>query len=151
MLSFLFKLNDKNAPGNNMICNVNQLWHALAKTLSEKTAWALAMDRGVAMVSVNAGLVIGPGLSAADPYLRGAPEMYEDGVLVTVDIDFLADAHVAVYETPSAYGRYICFNRAVCNPEDAVKLAVMLSPSAPHTPPRFVKLDLARFCKSDVF
>uniref|UniRef100_A0A6V7QXT8 NAD-dependent epimerase/dehydratase domain-containing protein n=1 Tax=Ananas comosus var. bracteatus TaxID=296719 RepID=A0A6V7QXT8_ANACO len=116
-------------------CRKFKLWHALAKTLSEKTAWALAMDRGVAMVSVNAGLVIGPGLSAADPYLRGTPEMYEDGVLVTVDTDFLADAHVAVYETPSAYGRYICFNRAVCNPEDAVKLAVILSSSAPHPPP----------------
>ena len=79
-----------------------QLWHALAKTLSEKTAWALAMDRGVDMVAINAGLLTGPGLSSAHPCLKGVPEMYEHGVLVTVDADFLADAHVAAYEWPWA-------------------------------------------------
>jgi len=112
-----------------------QLWHALAKTLSEKTAWALAMDRGVDMVAVNAGLLTAPGLTAAHPYLKGAPDMYGAGVLATVDVDFLADAHVAAYECPTAYGRYLCFNNAVCRPEDAVKLAQMLSPAAPRSPP----------------
>ncbi|XP_008786341.2 cinnamoyl-CoA reductase-like SNL6 isoform X1 [Phoenix dactylifera] len=112
-------------------CRKFKLWHALAKTQAEKTAWALAMDRGVEMASVNAGLVVGPDTSLASPYLKGAPEMYEDGVLVTVDLNFLADAHLAVFETPSAYGRYLCFNRAVCRPEDAVKLAQMLSHASP--------------------
>lgn len=108
-----------------------QLWHALAKTSAEKTAWALAMDRGVDMVSVNAGLVTAPELSISSPYLKGAPQMYEDGVLVTVDVDFLVNAHIALYESPSAYGRYLCFSDAVCRPDDAVKLARMLSPGAP--------------------
>nr|CAD1818556.1 unnamed protein product [Ananas comosus var. bracteatus] len=112
------------------------LWHALAKTLSEKTAWALAMDRGVDMVSVNAGLVVDPMLSADNPYLKGAVEMYDDGVLVTVAIDFLADAHIAVYESPSAYGRYLCFDRSICRPEDTIKLAQMLSPPPPPTLPQ---------------
>ncbi|KAJ4778011.1 Dihydroflavonol 4-reductase [Rhynchospora pubera] len=116
-------------------CRKYKLWHALAKTLSEKTAWALAMDRDIDMVSINAGLVTGPGLSASNPYLKGTPEMYEDGVLVTVDVDFLADAHIAVYETPCAFGRYLCFNHAVCLPEDAVKLAQLLVPKAPCPPP----------------
>ncbi|KAL6905393.1 hypothetical protein ACP4OV_002994 [Aristida adscensionis] len=117
-------------------CRKFKLWHALAKTLSEKTAWALAMDRGVDMVAINAGLVTGgPGLTAAHPYLKGAPDMYDDGVLVTVDAAFAADAHVAAFESPTAYGRYLCFNNAVCRPEDAAKLAQMLSPSAPHSPP----------------
>ncbi|CAN6305749.1 unnamed protein product [Urochloa humidicola] len=116
-------------------CRKFKLWHALAKTLSEKTAWALAMDRGVDMVAINAGLLTAPELTAAHPYLKGAPDMYDAGVLVTVDADFLADAHVAAYESPTAHGRYLCFNNAVCRPEDAVKLAQMLSPSAPHSPP----------------
>jgi nucleoside-diphosphate-sugar epimerase len=105
----------------------------MAKTLSEKTAWALAMDRGVDMVAINAGLVTGTpaGLTAAHPYLKGAPDMYDDGVLVTVDVHVLADAHVAAYESPTAHGRYLCFDNAVCRPEDAVKLAHVLSPSAP--------------------
>ncbi|CAM0956032.1 unnamed protein product [Alopecurus aequalis] len=111
-------------------CRKLKLWHALAKTLSEKTAWALAMDRGVDMVAINAGLITGPGLSNAHPYLKGAVDMYDDGVLVTVDAEFLADAHMAVYECPTAYGRYLCFNNTVCRPEDAVEFAQMLSPSA---------------------
>ncbi|KAJ1296108.1 hypothetical protein BS78_01G273600 [Paspalum vaginatum] len=116
-------------------CRKFKLWHALAKTLAEKTAWALAMDRGVDMVAINAGLLTGPGLTAAHPYLKGAPDMYDGGVLVTVDVGFLADAHVAAYESPTAYGRYLCFDNAVCRPEDAVKLAQMLSPAAPRSPP----------------
>lgn len=119
-------------------CRKFKLWHALAKTLSEKTAWALAMDRGVDMVAINAGLLLaapGLGLTAAHPYLKGAPDMYDGGVLATVDVGFLADAHVAAYESPTAYGRYLCFSNAVCRPEDAVKLAQMLSPAAPRSPP----------------
>ena len=70
-----------------------QRWHALAKTLSEKTAWALAMDRGVDMVAINAGMLLaapgpglGLGLTAAHPYLKGAPDMYDGGILATVDV-----------------------------------------------------------------
>lgn len=53
-----------------------QLWYALAKTLSEKAAWALAMDRMLNMVSVNAGLVLGPAVAQQNPqvtmaYLQG--------------------------------------------------------------------------------
>ncbi|XP_065003599.1 cinnamoyl-CoA reductase 1-like [Musa acuminata AAA Group] len=116
-------------------CRTFKLWHALAKTLAEKTAWAMAMDRGVDMVAVNAGLVTVPGISVTSPYLKGAQRMYEGGVLVTVDVDFLVDAHVAVYESPSAYGRYLCFSDAVCRPHDAVKLAQLLSPYDAGAPP----------------
>ncbi|WOL07669.1 cinnamoyl-CoA reductase-like SNL6 [Canna indica] len=112
-------------------CRNNKLWHALAKTLAEKTAWALAMDRGVDMVSINAGLEMLPGISMTNPYLKGAMEMYQNGVLVTVDVDFLVNAHTAVYESSSVYGRYLCFNNVICRPLDAVKLAHVLSPNAP--------------------
>ncbi|KAK8944932.1 hypothetical protein KSP39_PZI008592 [Platanthera zijinensis] len=116
-------------------CKKFKLWHALSKTLSEKTAWALAMDRGVNMVSVNAGLILaGPELSPSNPYLKGAPEMYEDGVLVAVELELLVDAHICIFESSDAFGRYLCFNRAICRPEDAVKLAQMLSPSTPNPP-----------------
>nr|CAD1818659.1 unnamed protein product [Ananas comosus var. bracteatus] len=82
------------------------------------------MDRGVDMVSVNAGLVVDPMLSADNPYLKGAVEMYDDGVLVTVAIDFLADAHIAVYEryhqaSPNA------FPTAASNPSPSDELRVI--------------------------
>lgn len=140
---------DENTWSDLTFCRRFKLWHALAKTLSERTAWALAMDRGVDMVAINAGLLTGPGLTAGHPYLKGAPDMYDHGVLVTVDVDFLADAHIAAYECPTAYGRYLCFNNAICRPEDAAKLAQMLISSAaaprPPAPPRFLhRLPLLR-------
>ncbi|KAG9454502.1 hypothetical protein H6P81_007406 [Aristolochia fimbriata] len=113
------------------ICRKFKLWHALAKTMAEKTAWALAMDRGINMVSVNAGLLLGPRSSLSDPYLKGAAEMYEDGVLVTVEGRALVDAHLSVFEGPATFGRYLCFNRVINRPDDALKLAQMLSPETP--------------------
>lgn len=86
------------------------------------------MDRGVNMVCVNPGLMMVPDLSINNPYLKGTAEMYEDGVFVTVDLNFLVDAHICVFEDISSYGRYLCFDRVInCN-EDAFKLAKMLTP-----------------------
>ncbi|GER33486.1 NAD(P)-binding Rossmann-fold superfamily protein [Striga asiatica] len=109
-------------------CKKFKLWHGLSKTIAEKTAWALAMDRGVNMVSINAGLLMCPNLSIKDPYLLGAAEMFKDGVFVTVDLKFLVDAHICVFEDPSSYGRYLCFNRIINSSDDAVQLATMLLP-----------------------
>lgn len=84
------------------------------------------------MVSINGGLLMGQHLTITNPYLKGAAEMYENGVLVTVDLKFLVDAHICVFEDNSAYGRYLCFNRVInCN-RDALELARMLSPSSAH-------------------
>ncbi|XP_058104029.1 cinnamoyl-CoA reductase-like SNL6 [Magnolia sinica] len=117
-----------------IFCTNFKLWHALSKTLAEKTAWALAMDRGINMVSINAGLMTGPDLSIANAYLKGAAEMYEDGVFVTVDVKFLVDAHICVFEDPSTYGRYLCFNNVINRPEAAIKLAQMLTAVTPYPP-----------------
>lgn len=88
------------------------------------------------MVSINAGLLMGPDVSISNPYLKGAAEMYEDGVFVTVDLKFLVDAHICVFEDVSSYGRYLCFNHVVNRHEDALKLAQMLTPSSPILPQR---------------
>lgn len=112
-------------------CRKFKLWHALSKTVAEKTAWALAMDRGINMVSINGGLLMEPHLSVTHPYLKGAAEMYECGTFVTVDLNFLVDAHIRVFEDVSSYGRYVCFNHAINRHEDAIQLARTLTPSAP--------------------
>lgn len=88
------------------------------------------------MVSVNAGLLMGPDLTVTNPYLKGAAEMYEDGVFVTVDLDFLVEAHICIYEEISTNGRYLCFNHIINQTKDAVKLANMLSP-LPSSPQRY--------------
>ncbi|XP_059461284.1 cinnamoyl-CoA reductase-like SNL6 [Corylus avellana] len=58
-------------------CRKMKLWYALAKTQSEQAAWALAMDRMLNMVSINAGLVVGPSVTQQNPistmsYLQGS-------------------------------------------------------------------------------
>lgn len=77
---------------------------------------------------------MGPELSIANPYLKGAAEMYENGVFVTVDLKFIVDAHICVFEDISSYGRYLSFNNVInCN-RDALQLAHMLSQSSSTTP-----------------
>ncbi|KAL9256673.1 Cinnamoyl-CoA reductase-like SNL6-like protein [Drosera capensis] len=111
-------------------CQKFKLWHALSKTISEKSAWALAMDRGLNMVTVNAGLILSNDLSITNPYLKGAAEMYEDGVFVVTDLKFLVDAHICVFEDISAYGRYLCFNSVVNHAEVALQVAKTIAPWA---------------------
>ncbi|GAB4834758.1 hypothetical protein Ancab_033023 [Ancistrocladus abbreviatus] len=118
-------------------CRKYKLWHALSKTQAEKSAWALAQDRDINMVTVNPGLLVGPDLSIKHPYLKGAAEMYEDGVFVTVDLKFLVDAHICVLEDISTYGRYLCFNTVINCPENAINLAKLLLPSASPQPQSF--------------
>ncbi|KAL4181997.1 hypothetical protein AMTRI_Chr12g240270 [Amborella trichopoda] len=114
-------------------CRKMKLWYALAKTLSERAAWALAMDRMLNMVSINAALILGPGVTHQNPgstisYLKGAAQMYEHGVLAYVDISFLVDAHISAFEDPSASGRYFCFNKIVNKEEECIKLVESLKP-----------------------
>lgn len=92
------------------------------------------MDRGVNMVSINGGLLAGSDLTITNPYLKGAAEMYENGVFVTVDLRFIVDAHVCVFEDTSAYGRYLCFNQVITCNKDALKLAHMLLPPSKSPP-----------------
>ncbi|OMP11514.1 3-beta hydroxysteroid dehydrogenase/isomerase [Corchorus capsularis] len=122
-------------------CRKMKLWYALAKTLSEQAAWALAMDRMLNMVSVNAGLVLGPAVAQQNPrstmsYLKGAPQMFENGVLAVVDVEFLADVHIRAFEDSSTCGRYFCFDQIVNTEEEAVKLAQSLSPLL-SLPPKY--------------
>lgn len=117
-------------------CKKFKLWEGLSKTLAEKAAWALAMDREVNMVSINGGLLMSPDLTISHPYLKGAAEMYEDGVFVTVDLRFLVDAHICVFEDISSYGRYLCFNQVISCNNDAIKLARKLLPSDESSVPQ---------------
>ncbi|KAL8141759.1 hypothetical protein V2J09_014791 [Rumex salicifolius] len=118
-------------------CRKYKLWHALSKTLAEKSAWAMARDREINMVSINVGLPLTSDVSITHPYLQGAAEMYEDGVFVTVDLDFLVDAEICVLEDISTYGRYLCFNNVINRPEDAFQLAKKLAPSSSIQPQSF--------------
>ncbi|KAK6942361.1 NAD(P)-binding domain [Dillenia turbinata] len=130
---------DERSWSDQEFCKKFKLWYALAKTQSEQAAWALAMDRMLNMVTINAGLVVGPCVVQQNSqptmsYLKGAAEMYENGVLACVDVKFLADAHIRALEDNSTCGRYFCFNKIVNTEEEALKLAQSLTPLI-STPP----------------
>ncbi|XAR58197.1 Cinnamoyl-CoA reductase [Bertholletia excelsa] len=107
----------------------SKLWYALGKVRAEKAAWRIAAERGFNLVTVCPGLITGPDLSLRNPtatiaYLKGVREMYADGLLATVDVNRLAEAHVRVFEAmnKAAFGRYICFDRVIRREEEAEKL-----------------------------
>lgn len=112
------------------VCTNKKLWYALGKLKAEKIAWKIAEERGLKLATICPALVTGPQFISRNPtatiaYLKGASEMYSDGVLATVDVTRLADAHVCVFEAiiNTASGRYICFDRVIGGEDDAARLA----------------------------
>lgn len=37
-----------------------QLWYLLSKTLAEESAWKFAKEKGIDLITINPGMVIGP-------------------------------------------------------------------------------------------
>ncbi|KAK2661761.1 hypothetical protein Ddye_000335 [Dipteronia dyeriana] len=112
------------------LCINKKLWYALGKLKSEKAAWKLAEGSGFKLATICPGLITGPDFIDRNPtatiaYLKGAQEMYTNGVLATVDVMRLADSHVCLYEemNKTASGRYICFDRVIESEDEAEKLA----------------------------
>ena len=72
-------------------------------------------------IITSGGLLMAPPhLTITDPYLKGAAELYKDGVFVTVDLRCIVDAYICIFENVSSYyGRYLCFNHLIsCNKDD---------------------------------
>uniref|UniRef100_A0A9I9DZN6 NAD-dependent epimerase/dehydratase domain-containing protein n=1 Tax=Cucumis melo TaxID=3656 RepID=A0A9I9DZN6_CUCME len=97
-------------------CKNTKNWYCYAKTVAEQTAWAMAKEKGVDLVVVNPMLVLGPLLQQSInasvahimKYLTGSVKTYVNAVQGYVHVKDVAKAHLLVYETPSAFGRYIC-------------------------------------------
>uniref|UniRef100_A0A7I4F6L3 NAD-dependent epimerase/dehydratase domain-containing protein n=1 Tax=Physcomitrium patens TaxID=3218 RepID=A0A7I4F6L3_PHYPA len=97
-------------------CTKYQIWYSLAKILSEQEAWKFAFLHSIDLVVVLPSFVIGPCLpyplskTAQDicDLLNGGRNFGIHGRMGYVHVDDVARAHILVYETPSAQGRYIC-------------------------------------------
>ncbi|XP_050226156.1 phenylacetaldehyde reductase [Mercurialis annua] len=97
-------------------CKQNELWYPLSKTLAEKAAWEFAKEKGLDVVVVNPGTVMGPVISPTlnasmlmlVRLLQGCTETYHDFFMGSVHFKDVAMAHVLVYENPSASGRHLC-------------------------------------------
>ncbi|KAI8523525.1 hypothetical protein RHMOL_Rhmol13G0081000 [Rhododendron molle] len=97
-------------------CKQNGLWYPLSKTLAEKAAWEFAKEKGLDVVVVNPGTVMGPVLPPTLNasmlmllrLLQGCTETYENFFMGSIHVKDVALAHILVYENTSATGRHMC-------------------------------------------
>ncbi|KAL0925639.1 hypothetical protein M5K25_004004 [Dendrobium thyrsiflorum] len=121
---------DENCWSDEGLCRDKKLWFALSKLMAEKAAWRAARGRNLKIVTVCPALLTGPGFrrrnsTASIAYLKGAQELFTDGMLATVDVNKAAQAHVCVYEamgSGAACGRYLCFDHVIQRVEEVVEL-----------------------------
>ncbi|KAF3340018.1 cinnamoyl-CoA reductase 2-like isoform X1 [Carex littledalei] len=120
---------DENCWSDESLCRDKKLWFALGKTMAEKAAWRAARGRDLKLVTVCPALVTGPGFrrrnsTSSIAYLKGAHEMFSEGLLATVNVEKVAEAHVAIYEAmnTTAGGRYICYDHIIQQAEEAAQL-----------------------------
>ncbi|XP_076907408.1 cinnamoyl-CoA reductase 1-like [Bidens hawaiensis] len=97
-------------------CKNTKNWYCYGKAVAEQAAWDEAKARGVDLVAVNPVLVLGPLLQPTLnasiihilKYLTGSTKTYANSVQAYVHVRDVALAHILLFETPSASGRYLC-------------------------------------------
>ncbi|KAJ0039020.1 hypothetical protein Pint_23950 [Pistacia integerrima] len=101
----------------NLLLIFLQLWYHLSKTLAEEAAWRFAKEKGIDLVTLHPGFVIGPILQST---LNFSVEMIFNlinGVQTfpspyrVVDVRDVAYAHIQALEVPTASGRYLLVGR----------------------------------------
>ncbi|CAL5184082.1 unnamed protein product [Lathyrus oleraceus] len=103
-------------------CSSRGKWYPVSKTKAEKAAWEFREkhdgDGGIDVVAIHPGTCLGPLLqkemNASSAVLQrlmmGFKDTQECYWLGAVHVKDVASAHVLVYETPTAAGRYLCTN-----------------------------------------
>ncbi|CAI0399797.1 unnamed protein product [Linum tenue] len=134
-------------------CKQNGFWYPLSKTLAEKAAWEFAKEKGLDVVVVNPGTVMGPAIPPTLNasmlmilrLLQGCTETYENFFMGSVHFKDVALAHIMVYENPSAAGRHLCVE-AISHYGDFVAKVAELYPeyNVPSSLPRDTQPGLLR-------
>ncbi|XP_077233031.1 cinnamoyl-CoA reductase CAD2-like isoform X2 [Tasmannia lanceolata] len=114
-------------------CMQNEIWYPASKTLAEKAAWEFAKDKGLDVVVINPGVVMGPILPPAPVIsasmvvllrlLQGCTEEYENIYMGSAHVKDVALAHILLYENPSASGRHLCVEAIAHFSDFATKVA----------------------------
>ncbi|KAF9615130.1 hypothetical protein IFM89_022082 [Coptis chinensis] len=119
-------------------CKMTKNWYCYGKAVAEQAAWEMAKEKGVDLVVVNPVLVMGPLLQPTVnasivhilKYLTGSAKTYANSVQAYVHVRDVALAHILVYETPSASGRYLCAE-SVLHRSDVVEILAKFFPEYP--------------------
>ncbi|KAF8400533.1 hypothetical protein HHK36_013832 [Tetracentron sinense] len=119
-------------------CKNTKNWYCYGKAVAEQAAWDVSKEIGVDLVVVNPVLVLGPLLQPTVnasivhvlKYLTGSAKTYANSVQAYVHVRDVALAHILVFETPSASGRYLCAE-SVLHRGDVVEILVKFFPEYP--------------------
>ncbi|CAA6666882.1 unnamed protein product [Spirodela intermedia] len=121
-------------------CRKTNNWYCYAKMMAEQAAWEIAEERGLNLMVVVPPVTFGPmlqpmlndsGLHLAK-YLSGRKKAFPNAVQGYVHVKDIAAAHILVYETPSAGGRYLCIAE-VLHRADLIGLLNEMFPQYPIT------------------
>lgn len=107
---------DESCWSNLEFCKNTKNWYCYGKAVAEGAAWDVAKEKGVELVVVNPVLVLGPLLQPTPnasivhvlKYLNGSAKTYANATQAYVHVKDVALAHILLFETPSASGRYLC-------------------------------------------
>lgn len=99
-------------------CKSRAKWYPVSKTLAERGAWDYAEKNGIDMVAIHPATCLGPllqnSLNASSAVLQqlleGSKDAQEYHWLGAVHVKDVAKAHVLLFESPNASGRYLCTN-----------------------------------------
>ncbi|KAF8389198.1 hypothetical protein HHK36_025891 [Tetracentron sinense] len=119
-------------------CKNTKNWYCYGKAVAEQAAWEATKERGVDLVVVNPVLVLGPLLQPTVnasivhvlKYLTGSAKTYANSIQAYVHVRDVALAHILVYETPSASGRYLCAE-SVLHRGEVVEILAKFFPEYP--------------------
>ncbi|KAM5552181.1 phenylacetaldehyde reductase-like [Rosa sericea] len=116
-------------------CEKTKLWYMLSKTLAEEAAWKFAKEKGIDIITINPGWVIGPLLQPTLNFsdeiilkLVNGTEKFPNKTYGFVDVRDVANAHILAFENLSASGRY-CLVGSVKHCSEVVKMLHEISPA----------------------
>lgn len=106
--------------------------------MAEQAACDLAKELGVDLVVINPVLVLGPLLQPSlnasvlhiMKYLTGSAKTYANSIQAYVHVKDVALAHILLFETPSASGRYLCAE-SVLHRGEVVEILTKFFPEYP--------------------
>ncbi|XP_020549204.1 cinnamoyl-CoA reductase 1-like [Sesamum indicum] len=119
-------------------CKQTKNWYCYGKLVAEQVAWDTAKELGVDLVVINPVLVLGPLLQPTInasvlhilKYLTGSAKTYANSVQAYVHVKDVALAHILLFETPSASGRYLCAE-SVLHRGEVVEILAKFFPEYP--------------------
>nr|WAU48306.1 cinnamoyl-CoA reductase [Colchicum autumnale] len=119
-------------------CKTTGDWYCYGKTVAEQVAFETAKGRKLDTVSIVPAVALGPLLGTTInhttahimKYLTRSVTTYANAVQGYVHVKDVAAAHLMVYETSTASGRYLCSER-VLHRGDVVRILSELFPGYP--------------------